>query len=131
MVVKRSQGGWVADWYDERGRRRRRRFRLKAEAESHEARERARARAVRAGDAPPPAGDPDVTLSTFVRDIFSPRRAAQGVAPGTIERQRTSLDIHILPALGAYRVRAIHRRTVRDFVLSRLVAPTVAPWLHR
>jgi integrase len=122
MVVKRGRGGWIADWYDERGRRRRRAFKLKTEAEDHEARERARARAVRAGDAPPPAGDPDVTLEVFVRDVFNPRRTAQGVAPGTVERQRSSLDVHILPALGPLRVRAIHRRALRDLVLLKLVA---------
>ena len=122
MVVKRGRGGWIADWYDERGRRRRRAFKLKTEAEDHETRERARARAVRAGDAPPPAGDPDVTLEAFVRDVFNPRRAAQGIAPGTVERQRSSLDVHILPALGPLRVRAIHRRAVRDLVLSKLAA---------
>lgn len=122
MVVKRNSGGWVADWYDERGRRRRRRFKLKVEAEGHEERQRARARAVRAGDAPPPAGDPDITLAAFVVEIFIPRRAAQGFAPGTTERVRSGLAAHIIPALGELRVRAIHRRTVRDLVLAKLVA---------
>ncbi len=120
MAVKRYGQEWRADWRDALGKRHWRRFKLKEDARAHEQRERERARAVRAGDAAPPAGDPDVTLEAFVRVTFLARRRAQGIAPGTIERQRSALEAHILPALGAVRVRAIHRRVVRDFLLSKL-----------
>lgn len=120
MAVKRYKGGWRADWRDERGDRHRRWFKLKGEAQAHEERQHARARSVRAGEAPPPAGDPDVTLAAFVEETFMPRRRAQGIAPGTIESQRSALKEHVLPALGELRVRALHRRVVRDFLLAKL-----------
>jgi len=120
MSVTRHKSGWRADWRDAFDLRHRAWYKLKEDAQSREQHERAKARAVRSGDAPPPAGDPDVTLAAFVRDVFVPRRAAQGIAPGTIESERSALDQHILPGLGVLRVRAIHRRVARDFLLRKL-----------
>ncbi len=121
MVVKRHGKGWRADWRTDRGVRKRRTFKLKSEAEAHETRMRARSRSIRDGDAPPPAGDPDITLERFVREILQPRRVAQGIAVGTLEREGATLEHHILPALGGMRVRAIHRPTIREWVLGMLV----------
>jgi integrase len=121
MAVKRRGEGWVADWYTEHGDRKRRTFKLKSEAEAHEARMRSRARDIRDGDAPPPAGDPDMTLETFVTEIFNPRRIAQGIAEGTREREGATLEHHILPAMGKMRIRGIHRPTIREWALGMLV----------
>jgi integrase len=117
MAVKKHGSKWRADWRDEFHIRRRKDFKLKAEAETHEREARERARKSGTGGAPD--CDPNVTLATFSAEWLSTRTAA-GLDPGTVARQEIDLRRHLLPRLGARKVREVYRPAVRSFLLNLL-----------
>lgn len=125
MAVRKVKGGYRADWRDGRGERQRATFRLKEDAVAHERRELERAAAIRRGDAPPLAGDPDTTLEDYALKVYLPSRPALGIAPGTIAWQRSTLETHVLPELGHLRLKGIHRSDVRAFLVGKLAATSI------
>src|SRR5512143_964298 len=112
MSVKKHGSKWRADWRDEFHIRRRKDFDLKAEAENFEEDMRKRARDRKTGGAP--TCDPDIKLTEYANEWLG-KREAQGIDPGTVQRQEIDLRRHILPRFGMVKVREIFRPAVRAF----------------
>jgi integrase len=117
MAVKKHGSKWRVDWRDEFHIRRRKDFAKKAEAETYEREARERAKRSRTGGAPD--CDPSVTLAAFAAEWLGTRSGA-GLDPGTVARQEIDLRRHLLPRLGARKVREVYRPAVRSFLLNLL-----------
>ena len=65
-----------------------------------------------------PAVDPFITLAAYV-PRFLAECAEQEVAPPTLQRYERTLGNHVLPVLGATKVRDIVRGDIRTFLLSK------------
>jgi integrase len=116
MAVRRRKdtGKWVADARDAFGRRRQIAFESKDEAQDFEAEQR-RLRRLRRYC----AFDPETTLEAYARDWIRTR----SVKPATLTRYEGALRLHLLPALGKFRIIEVTRERVRRFLAEKLSDP--------
>jgi integrase len=110
--VRKRRGVWVVDAYVH-GRREVKTYRTRRDAEDALAKIHAATR-----QRMRPAVDACVTLADYV-PRFLADCADQEVARLTLERYRSQLDNHILPALGATRLRDLTHADVRTLLLSK------------
>lgn len=114
MKVAKRRGTWVVDAYIH-GRRVVKTHATKRLAEealaklTHERVQRTR-----------PTVDPFITVRDYASLFLGQKATALDLKPKTKERVRSALNGHILPALGARRVRELDRPTVRAFLESKL-----------
>jgi integrase len=100
---------WVVDYKDAQGRRRR------LFADTREQAEDLLAEKIRESrQAAPPVEDPEVTLRTYAARWIA--RVATGLARKTHRGYAKTLDRHILPAFGGLKLRALHRRHIKDLL---------------
>jgi integrase len=109
-------GTWLADYYDAFGLRRVRSFATRREAEDFLVRVIPEAR--QAADAP--LVDPDVRVTEY-SELWL-RAAAPGLKPKTLENYRHCLRLHVLPLLGARKVRELKRTQIRALLAAKLEA---------
>lgn len=120
MAIRRRGAKWVADFYDGFGRRRWVTCATKAEALEAEARGR-----VEAQRASCPAVDPDVTIAAYA-ERFVTSCKARGVRATTLTRYEGSLRHHLLPRLGAVKVRELTRPMVKALLAEKLQGPATS-----
>ncbi len=109
--IRRRRGKWVLDYRDGAGRRRWETHRTKAEAED------ALARALPATrERQLPAVNPDITVRDYAERWL---RLCAGLKPRTLSSFRAKVDLHILPALGGFKVRKLHRGTIKTLLAEK------------
>lgn len=112
MKVTRRRDAWVVDYYDF-GKRRVKVFPSKRDAEDFAgATRKSQKQRVR------PTVDAHITLRDFA-PIFLDRCRGLDIRPRTVERYESALRVHILPVLGAKRVRELDRPTVEAFIITK------------
>ena len=108
-IWKRADDSWVVDYRDPEGRRRRLFAPTREQAEDLLAEKIRESR-----QAAPPVEDPEVTLRTHAASWIA--RVATTIARKTHRGYAETLDRHILPAFGGLKLRAFHRRHIKDFL---------------
>ena len=109
--IRQRRGKWVLDYRDGSGRRRWETYRTKAEAED------AFAAAVPASrEHQLPAVNPDLTVREYAERWMV---LCAGLKKRTLDSYRSKLDKHILPALGGFKVRKLHRSTVKSLLAEK------------
>jgi integrase len=109
--IRPRRGKWVLDYRDGSGRRRWETYRTKTAAEDRLAvvlpasRERQH-----------PAVSPDVTVREYAERWLT---LCAGLKPRTLESYRHKLNGHILPALGSFKVRKLHRGVIKTLLAEK------------
>src|SRR5688572_12304883 len=116
MKIAKRRGTWAVDYYDY-GRRRVRYFPTKRDAEDFAGEQRAAQR-----QRLRPQVDAHVTVADYAALFLSTKAPALDLKPKTRERIGSALQGHIVPALGAHRLRELDRPTVRAFLEGKLSA---------
>jgi integrase len=106
---RKDRDGWVVDYRDAYRRRRR------LLAPTREEAERLLAEKIRESrQAALPVEDPEITLSGYAARWID--RIASTVARKTHKSYREMLNRHLLPAFGGVKLRALHRRHIKEFL---------------
>ncbi len=111
--VKKRRGKWVADWRDGAGSRRWKTFRTQREAQDFLDLERPKARQWMK-----PLVDPNSTVNEYQRHWLS--LIAPTVKPRTLESYTETLTNHIVPLLGAIKIRQLDRGRIKAFLSDKL-----------
>jgi len=106
---RRDRDSWVVDYTDAQGHRRRLFAATREQAEDLLAEKIRESR-----QASPPVEDPEVTLRTYAARWII--RVAAGLSSKTHKSYADMLDRHILPVFGSFKLRALHRRHIKDFL---------------
>jgi integrase len=106
---RKDRDSWVVDYTDAQGRRRRLFAATREEAEDLLAEKIRESR-----QAAPPVEDPEITLRKYATSWIA--RVATGIASKTHKGYADTLDRHILPAFGSFKLRALHRRHIKDLL---------------
>jgi integrase len=109
--IRKRRNRWVLDYRDGAGRRRWESFRTKGQAEE------AFARVVPASrERQVPAVHSGVTLAEYAGRWLG---LCAGLKPRTVQGYREKLKLHILPALGTFKVRKIHRSVIKSLLAEK------------
>jgi hypothetical protein len=109
--IRQRRGKWVLDYRDGAGRRRWETYRTKAGAED------AFAQALPASrERQLPAVNSDVTVREYSERWLL---LCAGLKPRTLSSYRAKLDGHILPALGTFKVRKLHRGAIKTLLAEK------------
>lgn len=117
MAVRRRGKKWIADYYDAFRIRRWKTFGTKDDARNYEAAQRVGGRE---DGTLAPTIDPDIMLTSYAERWLKDSQA-RGNKFSTITRCESALRTHILPHLGALKLRNITRPIVRQYLLRKLV----------
>jgi len=109
---RRDRDSWVVDYQDAQGLRRRLLAATREEAEDLLAEKIRESR-----QAAPPVEDPEITLRNYAARWIT--RVATGLARKTHKGYAEILDRHILPAFRSLKLRALHRRHIKDFLAGK------------
>ncbi len=113
--IRKRRGKWVVDYRDAAGIRRWATCRTRREAEEVlDVRRREARQATR------PVVDPDITVAVYAERWLG--LVAASVKPRTMETTRYALRTHLLPALGAMKVRQLAKGQVKAFLAGKLVS---------
>jgi integrase len=116
--VRKRRGTWIADYRDGAGCRHVPSFPTRREAEDFLARVIPESRQIMRS-----AVDSNITIAAYAERWLG--QIAASVKPRTHESYSKTLKLHILPLIGAMKVRLLHRGQIRTFITQKLAAGKV------